>query len=286
MRHGCPEWQVPNLAGVDELITDSPTVAILTVATNRYLQYWRSMATSADHFLFPDSRLTFYVFTDQPKAALRLNSELTRSHVVPVPIRNLGWPEATLLRYEMFRDSWDRIQEDVVIHLDADMAIATDTHLDPPPANWTNGIAFVRHPGYRRPSLGHRLILYLKSPKHLKADFLSWRRHGALGSWETDRVSTAFVPRVQRRVYVCGGVWMGRREPLGQLISILADRTSEDLENGVIAVWHDESHLNWYASLHEHYLYDSEKCFAPGYANLSDLKPEIIAIEKGENKTR
>lgn len=264
----------------------APALGIVTVATNRYLQYWREMAMSADQLLAPGSHLSFYVFTDQPNEAQRFAEGLTRSEVIPVSIPNFGWPEATLRRYEIFRESWNRVQENVVIHLDADMIVSSATYLDPPPARWPDGIAFVRHPGFRRPPHRSRMRMYLESPRYLKGDITSWRRHGALGSWETNPRSNAYVPKSERSVYVCGGVWMGLREPLGQMINVLADRTNEDREGGVMAVWHDESHLNWYASLHGHYLFDSEKCFAPGYENLSDIQPEIIAVDKGLNRTR
>ena len=264
----------------------APALGIVTVATNRYLQYWQKMADSADRFLAPGSRLSFYVFTDQPNEARRFGEGLARSKVIPVSIPNFGWPEATLLRYEIFRESWHRVQENVVIHLDADMFVSKATYLDPPPSNWPNGLAFVRHPGFRRPPFRSGLRLYVRSPRYLKGDLTSWLRHGALGSWETNPRSKAYVPKGQRSVYVCGGVWMGLRDPLGQLINTLADRTNEDRGEGVTAVWHDESHLNWYASLHGHHVFDSEKCFAPGYQNLMDLQPEVVAVDKGLNRTR
>jgi hypothetical protein len=70
------------------------------------------------------------------------------------------------------------------------------------------------------------------------------------------------------------------------MIRVLADRTREDLDRGIIATWHDESHLNWFASGHAHQLMDSQKCYAPGYKNLSDIWPEIIAVDKGDDRTR
>ena len=79
---------------------------------------------------------------------------------------------------------------------------------------------------------------------------------------------------------------MGLREPLGVMIDELANRTRRDLQRGVVAIWHDESHLNWFASYHAHELLDSEKCYAEGLPNLKDLIPEIIAVEKGGNRTR
>lgn len=261
-------------------------VAVLTVATNRYLDYWKVMAASADRFLNPGSPLTFYVFTDRPQEAQRVEHELRRSRVITKTIPNLGWPDATLFRYGVFRESWNLLREHIVMHLDADMKFVSPTPLNPGPELWPNGIALVRHPGYRRPHLGARLPLYSRSPRMVKGDIEMWLRHGALGAWEESQESLAYVPRGLRRVYVCGGTWMGTQESLGNMVHLLAERTRLDFARGVVARWHDESHLNWFASTHRHYLFDSQKCYAVGYPNLVDIEAQIVAVDKGTNRTR
>jgi len=261
-------------------------IAVLTVATNRYLDYWKDMAESADRSLSPGSRLVFYVFTDRPEEAQLVGKSLLRSTVVPIQIPPLGWPEATLLRYALFRDSWNLVNEELVIHLDADMLVTSRTLIHPAPTEWPNGIALVRHPGFRRPKFMQRLRLYFESPTMLKGDVQMRIRLGALGSWETAPESKAYVPRRMRHTYVCGGTWMGCRNSIGQMIRTLADRTQDDLNSGLIATWHDESHLNWFASTHSVELMDSQKCYAPGYPNLKDLTAEIVAVDKGANRTR
>lgn len=261
-------------------------VAILTVATNLYFDYWKQMVQSAEQYLAPGSKLTFYVFTDQSDEARKFGDTLLRSKIVPVVTPSLGWPEATLLRYELFRDSWDQVQGEVVIHLDADMLFVSETTLNPGPTEWKGGIALVRHPGYRRPRLSKRPKFYLGAPQVLVWDLKRWLRLGGLGDWEVSQNSLAYVPRKQRHTYVCGGTWMGLREPLGVMIGELATRTRSDLQRGVVAIWHDESHLNWFASTHNHELLDSEKCYVEGYPNLNDLIPEIMCVDKGSNKTR
>lgn len=263
-----------------------PDLAVLSVATNRYLDYWKKLVSSADRYLQPGAELTFFVFTDNPDEAKSLQKHTQRSRIIPIDVPPLTWPDATLLRYELFADAWSLIDKEIVMHLDADMVLCADCVIDPDESSWPSGIALVRHPGFRRPSSLRRLKLYLSSPKFLCGDVKSWLRFGGLGTWETSRNSRAFVPRGERAVYVCGGTWMGFREPLGEMIRTLASRTREDLLRGTIAVWHDESHLNWFASNYLHYLFDSEKCFAPGYKNLVDLAPEIVAVDKGTDRTR
>lgn len=264
----------------------SKKVAILTVATNLYIDYWKQMVQSAEQYLAPASDLTFYVFTDQLDEAKKFGNFLIRSKIVPIEIPSLGWPEATLLRYELFHDSWHQVQGEIVIHLDADMLFVAKTDLIPDPAEWQGGIALVRHPGYSRPRISKLPKLYLRAPQMLIWDLKRWLRLGGLGDWEVSQDSLAFVPRKQRRIYVCGGTWMGLREPLGDMIGELSKRTREDLQRGVIAKWHDESHLNWFASTHTYELLGSEKCYAEGLPNLEDINPQIIAVAKDGKFTR
>lgn len=263
-----------------------PSVGVMTVATNRYIDYWAALAASADKDLFPENRLVLHVFTDQVARARQVALNLTRATVNIVEIEPLRWPEATLLRYEIFDAHDDELSQDVLVHLDADMLVLRATGAELTPLHWRGGIALVRHPGYRRPATPTRLAMYARNPRMAASDVRSLLRLGGIGSWETDPTSRAFVPKPDRHTYVCGGTWMGRHDSLKSMIKELAIRTRADLEEGRIAVWHDESHLNWFASRHEVTVLDSEYCYAPGYPSVSDLAPRILAVDKGNDRTR
>jgi histo-blood group ABO system transferase len=271
---------------VEDPNSNLPSIGVMTVATNRYINYWAEMAASADRHLFPGHRLVLHVFTDQVERAREIAASLTRVEVDVLPIEPLGWPEATLLRYEIFDTHRERLTEDILIHLDADMLIVHDTGAELRPDQWRGGIALVRHPGYRRPGPMGRLSLYGRHPRKALSDVRARMVMGGIGSWETDTRSRAFVAKPDRRVYVCGGTWMGQHDALISLVHELAQRTRNDLDEGTIAVWHDESHLNWYASRNGVTLLGSEYCYAPGYPSVADLTPLIIAVDKGDNRTR
>lgn len=263
-----------------------PSIGVMTVATNRYIEYWAEMAVSADRHLFAGHRLVLHVFTDQAERAREVASTLKRTRVDIVEIAPLLWPDATLLRYEIFDAHRNALAEEVLVHLDADMVVARDTGPELTPNTWRGGIALVQHPGYRRPALPARLTMYARHPRIAAEDLLLASSYGGLGSWERDPRSRAFVVRRDRRRYVCGGAWMGRREALLPLIHELATRTRADLDEDRIAVWHDESHLNWFASRNNVTILGSEYCYAPGFRTLADLDPIIIAVDKGDERTR
>ena len=75
-----------------------PSIGVMTVATNRYIEYWAQMAASADRHLFPDHRLVLHVFTDQAARAQQIAATLQRAAVDVVEIQPLGWPEDRALK--------------------------------------------------------------------------------------------------------------------------------------------------------------------------------------------
>jgi hypothetical protein len=103
---------------------------------------------------------------------------------------------------------------------------------------------------------------------------------GGLGSWEEKVESDAFVPRHLRKKYFCGGVWFGKRESIFALLKNLSNATENDLKKGIIAVWHDESHLNRWASENVHGEESPELCFDETYPQLHGLSPSVTAVRK------
>ena len=71
---------------------------------------------------------------------------------------------------------------------------------------------------------------------------------------------------------------------------VISDRVTKDLENGVIALWHDESHLNRYLIDNPPSItLDPSYCFAEEQmSNLSYpyKNPKIIALKKNHNELR
>ena len=56
------------------------------------------------------------------------------------------------------------------------------------------------------------------------------------------------------------------------------------LKNGIIAKFHDESHLNAFASQSKSITWlNPEYCFEPSYPNLNSLDPYLHVVDKNEN---
>ena len=256
------------------------TIGVISIATGDYINYWKDQVTSVDKHLFLEYQVQISLFTDQIVEAASFAKSLSRVEVTVIEIPPLSWPAATLDRYEIFTEHWQDIKGDLIVYLDADMIVASDCGSELMEEKWGEGVTLVAHPGYFRGR--HPWKLRVRNPSVMLSDMKRrLKMEAGIGQWERRRSSRAFVPKSARRNYVCGGVWMGNREPLRELISLLARRTQEDHGSGIIARWHDESHLNWWASTHSHRLLPPEYCFDESRNYLQHLQPKIIAVDKG-----
>ena len=73
------------------------------------------------------------------------------------------------------------------------------------------------------------------------------------------------------------------------MAEVIAERVNKDFEKGVIALWHDESHMNRYLidnpptlSLTPSYCFAEEQIRNPDYPHT----PKIIALKKNHDELR
>jgi hypothetical protein len=188
---------------------------------------------------------------------------------------------ATLLRYQIYLAESDKFTEDFLMHLDADMIATSNGESIFRSSDWAGGMIFVAHPGYwRERGTRARLKFYLKFPMIASKDFVKKLRIGAIGAWETNMQSSAFVPRNSRRNYACGGVWIGNRDKFIDFLQVMSVNVQKDLKLNIVAKWHDESHLNWWVSKYKLNLRDPDFCFDPTYKNLAKINGVITAVQK------
>ena len=254
--------------------------AIISIATGaKYLNYWKNLVNSMREVDKSFNKVKFYLLTDNPLEATEFGAE-QNMELQTFKIESYGWPEATLLRYREILRIENQICEPVLIYLDSDMLVIGDFISSLEPDHWKNGIALVSHPGFWRPKGKLGADFYVKNPKKLLKDFFTYIKFGSLGSWERNSRSHAYVKRANRKNYVCGGIWMGKRDNIFDLIKYCSKNVDSDLQNGYVAIWHDESHLNLWSSEHKSTILTPAYCFDPTYENLKTLKEVVRAVSK------
>jgi hypothetical protein len=257
-------------------------LTIVTIATDRYIYFWIELLESALEFVDSGIQVEWIVFTNM--SGVLSSKELeSRIKVTIIEQESLVWPYPTLLRYGLISENAEMVNGQILMHLDADMLFVARLGRGDVGLGKTNPfIKLIPHPGYFRPNRAARLALYLRHPKLVFRDMRTLVRYGSMGTWEVRKSSLAFVPRGKRKLYVCGGTWLGTRNEILEMCDNLSKRVNEDLSREVIAVFHDESHLNWYASNHGVEIGSPSMCFDPSYPQLLGLAPIIEAVNKSK----
>ena len=252
----------------------------VSIATNQYSSYLKKLIMSAKKLDTTEIAVEWIIFTDSPNEFHNIiENDILSVKTIKIP--SLGWPDATILRYKLFQKYSDLITGEIVVYLDADMEICEDFISKLSPEKWVNECALVAHPGYWRYSSNLAAMqFYVRHPSNLMKDLIILARMGSLGTWETRSFSSAFVPRNQRRNYVCGGTWMAKNHKFKEICEQLSTKVDYDSKRNVTAIWHDESHLNKWASENNHTLLLPSFCFDSSYGSIVNLPSYIRAVDK------
>jgi len=208
------------------------TIAFVTVATRKgYFDMAEELAASISrHVCGGDASLV--VLTDQPVPASFANFSCSMvketkyavcgPHVL-APWKILDWPESTLQRFEALLSVWPDVlvHFDYVYWMDADQLVASD---------------FCDDIKGTRVGMGHMHFLRRDSWSPLDSN---WR-------------STAYVPADEKYLnpYYSAHLYGGLSSEMCQLVLDCKAGVDVDRANGVVARWHDESHLNRYLIAH------------------------------------
>jgi hypothetical protein len=256
-------------------------IDIVSIATNGYTRYWLKMVESFVQNNKAFKRVVIHLITDDPDFVALSAPKKPWLKYATYSVGSEPWPYPTLLRYRYISEVFNEIETDNFMYIDSDMLFHPGFDSELARAFANNDLNFVAHPGYWQSDTKNRIELNSVSFRSIIAKSRRKLVLGSQGAWETRQASSAFVPRKDRKNYICGGVWFGNRESIRVMIHELEKSTDMDLENGIIAKWHDESHINrWYSEFGGNLL-KPDFCFDPTYPNLANLKPKIEAVNKG-----
>lgn len=255
-------------------------IGILTVATNRYIDFYSDLMESFWNSNGYQTDVAFHVFTNEVVRASEIQRNFPKLNIVIHHIENLKWPDATLKRFELYKQFINEIPQQFLVHLDADMIFLGKVNDLKEKIFSQTKMTLVAHPGYYRPPFPERISLYLSHCTYIFRDVRLFLKYGAIGSWETRPLSSSFLERKKRRNYVCGGIWFGPRDSFESLISWCSESVMQDTSKGFIAKWHDESYLNAWAGKHDYDLEHPSLCFESRYIHLKGINGLIEAVDK------
>lgn len=229
-------------------------ICVNIIATNRYTEFVQPLIDSINKYFLIGHDLIINVFKD-----CEITFKSDRAKVVLHTIPSYKFPEASLYRFKIQTDiTYDC---DYLYYIDSDM-LCNDfigEEIFAP-------ILVVRHPGY----------------------FVS----NGWGSNNTPQRSTAFLPLNKRLKYFAGGFNGGETKTYLDMMFKLRDNINIDTANGVMADYHDETHLNHFMANCEDYKELNPSYCLPQawlkrvYSKIEKLPAKILALEKDFNYFR
>ena len=186
-------------------------IGILNIATNFYKDFLENLHNSIEKHFLVDHEKEYFVWSDGD-----YNSE---KNITTTKIEPKGFPEDSLLRYHYFLMKKSNLLEcDYLFYLDADMLVVDEVGDEV-----LTDLLGVQHPGFCLPHTRH-------------------------GTPENRPESTAFVESSKIKQYCCGGFNGGSSSSFIEMSETIVKNIDKDTKNGIMAIWHDESHLNKYFS--------------------------------------
>lgn len=230
-----------------KLASNQYNVGLAIVATGKYVTFVEPLIRSAEqHFLNRHHRF-FFVFTDH------VDQVIKQDNVIVIYQKKLGWPYDSMMRCSMYYNARVYMKDmDFLYACDSDMRFV-DTVGD----EILGDLVATQHPGY----IGNR------------------------GTYETNQKSLAYIAPHEGTCYFAGGFYGGKRDEFLLLNKTLNERIQADLYQGIMPVWHDESHLNRYLIDHK-----PTVILTPSYCYPESWKlnyhPRLIALDKNHAEIR
>lgn len=199
-------------------------VGVLYICTGKYTAFFEEAYETAKHNLFPGCSLHFYVWTDREED-IPVADDVTVFHKEHKP-----WPDATLSRFETFCSQREVLEkEDVLVFINANLR-------------------------FEQPVEGTQTLPVSGTPQQMfcvrHLQFISaFRDVYSLVSLrintEHNPQSTAYIAHDEiPYLYCAGGFYGGYATSFLDMCAELADAVKKDAEQGIVAIWHDESYFN------------------------------------------
>jgi len=108
------------------------------------------------------------------------------------------------------------------------------------------------------------------------------------GAYETDKRSEAYfdVSKELPPIYWQGCFWGGKVPAALAMIDELEARVNRDLENDIVAVWHDETQINKYflERTGDVHTFGPEFAFPEVFESQCNFSPKIVHLAKDNSK--
>lgn len=220
-------------------------VGIVIIATGKYDRFIAPLLNSLATFL-PQYSKVVYLFNDKEEGVGWYNDIVINR----IKVEHQPFPYPTLMRYKWIASIGTIVNTDYLFYSDVDMRMVNVGE------EVLQSLVAVLHPGFYQGG----------------------------GSWETNHNSLAYIEPEKRKKYYAGGFQGGWSGNYLRAAKYMSNNIQQDLDKGVVAVWHDESHWNKYLTENTFTELTPSHCYPEGAA--LPFEQKIIALNKNHNEVR
>lgn len=231
-------------------------IAILYICTGAYNRFFEGFYESSEkYFLHGKAEKDYFVFTDD-----LLLSDAQNVHLIERKCQ--GFPADSLFRFEMFLQVKEQLLDfDYLYFFNANSEFKKPVNEEilPDETGLSMGLWYNQEKPWWSP----------------------WRvlDHPAFFCYEHNKKSLAYIPPFERKYkQYMGGLNGGRTKEYLEMIDTLSNNVRIDYENGIIAIAHDQSHINAYMRTHQCKELPKEMCWPEEWP--SSFEPKIIFRDK------
>lgn len=227
-------------------------IAVLYICTGKYKVFWDDFYNSTEEFFFKNDTKHYFVFTDDKEFEVSDNVTIIEKECK-------GFPHDSLFRFDMFLEVEKEILNyDYVFFFNSNMMFLKIVDSEIFPNENYKGLIGVIHPmGYK------------------------YRNLPSMFTYERNRKSLAYIKKEKKDFkYYMGGFNGGSVVEYYEMVKECSKNIHIDYDNDIVAVFHDESHLNkYFSSVNVHSLSS-----AYGYPEDGKLPFEPIIIIRNKLK--
>ncbi len=187
-------------------------IGVCIMATGKYIEFIKPLIESSRKHFCKNHQVTYFVFT---------NGQLEPADdIVTIYQDRLGWPYDTMMRFQIYLANESLLStQDYIFSCDADTLFVGDVGDE-----FLGQRVAVQHSGFVNAS----------------------GQYNGKGTFDRNPNSKAYVKPNEGRYYISGALYGGTKEEFLKIATTCSHNINEDLSQGIIALWHDESHLNRY----------------------------------------
>lgn len=190
-------------------------IGILYICTWKYDVFWKDFYLFCEKYFLKGHEKKYFVFTDSRNILDMKNND----NIFVIEQENLWWPDNTLMRFHMFL--WQKkilSQVDYLFFCNANLEIKKSIWEEVLPSE-KEGLVFVQHPWfYNKCNLSY--------------------------TYDRNKKSLAYIKKWEGVHYVAWWFNWWRTKDFLQMCHILSKNI--DKNNGIVALRHDEFHINKY----------------------------------------